>query len=102
MLLKDALFVQVRIEHSDRIDKALMGGLAGRQHEFADCRIVPQRAVSQPGGIPPRIGAYVGGESKSLERLADALARRGDEIGLVGASEELHKPPRFTVKQRDA
>jgi hypothetical protein len=76
-----------------------MCGPPGRKHRFADCGIIPQGAIAQPGGIPPRIAADGGGDSQSLDRFADDLTRWGEEVRLVGTAEKLHKAWGFAVKQ---
>src|SRR5271169_1935477 len=99
MLLKDAFFVQVGIKLLYRINQALMCGPPGRKHRFADCGVIPQGAIAQPGGIPQRIAADGGGDLQSLDRFADDITRWGEEVRSVGASEKLHKTWGLAVKQ---
>src|ERR1019366_2694486 len=99
MFLKDAFFVQVGIKLLHRVNQALMCGPPGRKHRFADCGIIPQGAIAQPGSIPPRIAADGGGDSQSLDRFTDDITRRGEEVRLVGTSEKLHEAWGLAVKQ---
>jgi len=77
-----------------------MSGLVGREQSLGNVRIVPQRAITKAGGLPPRIECDVRGTRKQLDRPADDFACGADEVRLVGAAEELDKSRRLAVKQR--